>query len=196
MIFRWKLAVVGDPSVGKTSLIRRFVTGAFSESYLSTIGVTFLRKELPLTPDVQANMQIWDLGGQSIFANMRSNYLRGTNGAIVVFDLTQKTTLAHVQQWVDEVNGVAGRIPLILIGNKSDLPYKDSIVEHAQTIAQNLQIPFIKTSAKTGDQMEVAFTTIAQNMYKEYMNRSSEFQQDIPPDVPPDSYTDSNPNIL
>jgi small GTP-binding protein len=195
MIFRWKIAVVGDPSVGKTSLIRRFVTGAFSESYLSTIGVTFLRKELTLEQDVQANMQVWDLGGQSIFANMRTNYLRGTNGALIVFDLTQKTTLAHVQQWVDEVNGVVGHVPLIIIGNKSDLPYKDSIVEHAQAIAQNLQFPFMKTSAKTGDQMEEAFFTIARNMYKEYMNRSTEFQNDFQPDIPPDSFTDSPPNV-
>jgi small GTP-binding protein len=167
MIFKWKISVLGDPSVGKTSLVRRYVTGAFSEAYLSTIGVTFLRKELTLGPH-EVSLQIWDLGGQNLFSTVRANYLRGTHGALVLFDLTQKTTLAHVQQWIDEIINVAGKIPIIVIGNKSDLPYKETIDERALALCQNLGYPYLKTSAKTGDQMEEVFNQMAVAIMKEY----------------------------
>jgi small GTP-binding protein len=167
MIFKWKISVCGDSSVGKTSLVRRFVTGAFSDAYLSTIGVTFLRKELTMDGH-DITLQIWDLGGQNLFSSVRANYLRGSHGAMILFDLTQKTTLAHVQQWVDEVLSTAGKIPIMIIGNKSDLPFKENIDQRAMALCQNLGYPFIKTSAKTGDQMEDAFLTLCRSIMQDY----------------------------
>lgn len=167
MIFKWKISVCGDSSVGKTSLVRRFVTGAFSDAYLSTIGVTFLRKEIALEGN-EITLQIWDLGGQNLFSSVRANYLRGTHGAMILFDLTQKTTLAHVQQWVDEVLSTAGKIPIIVIGNKSDLPFKENIDQRAEALCQNLGYPYVKTSAKTGAQMEDAFLTLSRQIMQDY----------------------------
>ena len=167
MQFKWKISVLGDPSVGKTSLVRRYVTGAFSDSYLSTIGVTFLRKEFKLDLH-EVTLQIWDLGGQNLFSSVRANYLKGSHAALILFDLTQKTTLAHVQQWIDEVLGVCGKIPIVIIGNKSDLPYKPTVDEKAQQLCTNLGYQYAKTSAKTGDQMEETFIAVSKLIMAEY----------------------------
>jgi small GTP-binding protein len=91
MIFKWKIAVLGDSSVGKTSLVRHYCEGAFREDYISTIGVSFLRKEISLE-NHQITLQIWDLGGQNIFSSVRNNYLKGTHGSLILFDLTEKST--------------------------------------------------------------------------------------------------------
>jgi small GTP-binding protein len=165
MIFKWKICVLGDSSVGKTSLVRHFCEGSFKEDYISTIGVSFLRKEVKLG-DNQVTLQIWDLGGQTIFSSVRSNYLKGTHGALVLFDLTEKSTLAHVQQWYDEVVGVTGVVPMIIVGNKMDLPFKDKIIERAEALAADLKIPFYKASAKTGDNMNSVFMKLAEKIYE------------------------------
>lgn len=160
MIFKWKVSILGDPSVGKTSLVRHYCEGYFKENYLSTIGVSFLRKEVNIDGN-QITLQLWDLGGQSIFGGqLRENYLRGSHGVLILFDLTAPATFAHVQQWYDEVSGVCPKIPTIIIGNKSDLPYKDNIKTKSEKLSQTLSAPFFQTSAKTGDKMIDVFEKI------------------------------------
>jgi small GTP-binding protein len=164
MLFKWKISVLGDSSVGKTSLVRHFCEGFFREDYISTIGVSFLRKEIVIG-EHNVTLQIWDLGGQTIFSNIRNNYLKGTHGALILFDLTEKSTLAHVQQWYDEVANTVGKIPMIIIGNKSDLPFKDKIIEKADSMAKELGGIFYKASAKTGENMAEIFQKISQMIF-------------------------------
>jgi Ras-related protein Rab-35 len=168
MIFKWKVAILGDPSVGKTSLVRHFCDGYFKENYLSTIGVSFLRKELKLDEN-SVTLQLWDVGGQSIFGGqLRENYLRGSHGALILFDLTEKMTLAHVNQWYDDVSSVCPGIPIIVIGNKSDLPFKDTLLARSQKMVARLNTPFFKTSAKTGDHMNDVFHKITQMILEQF----------------------------
>jgi small GTP-binding protein len=177
MLFKWKISVLGDSSVGKTSLVRHFCEGYFKEDYISTIGVSFLRKEIKLG-EHNVTLQIWDLGGQTIFSNIRNNYLKGTHGALILFDLTEKSTLAHVQQWYDEVCSTVGKIPLVIIGNKSDLPFKDKIIEKADAMAKDLNSVFFKASAKTGENMNEIFLKLSQMIYENSLTQSAKMEAD------------------
>jgi len=168
MIFKWKISVLGDPSVGKTSLVRHYCEGYFRENYLSTIGVSFLKKSLDLRLNNDIHkiiLQIWDLGGQIIFSNVRNNYLHGTNGALILFDLTEIMSLNHVANWYEEIISAVGKIPVLIIGNKMDLPYKNSTLERAKRLCSELNIEFYITSAKTGDNMNKIFERLAELLY-------------------------------
>ncbi len=166
MIFKWKISVLGDPSVGKTSLVRHFCDGYFRENYLSTIGVSFLRKDLKIH-DYQVTLQIWDVGGQSIFGGqLRENYLRGSHGSVILFDLTEKSTLMHVPEWYENLSSVCPNIPIILIGNKCDLPYKDRMIKRAEKLAESFGAPLYITSAKTGENMLEVFYDLTKRIMK------------------------------
>ena len=167
MLFKWKVVVLGDPSVGKTSLVRHFCEGTFQENYQATIGVALLRKELEVNGH-QVNLQIWDLGGTQMFSNVRANYLKGSHSAIIMFDLTEKGTLVSVSSWNEDVIRVVGKIPTIVVGNKSDLPYNKKIVEKAESLAKNINSKLIITSAKSGDHMNEVFRELSIQMMQQH----------------------------
>ncbi len=167
MIFKWKVVVLGDALVGKTSLVRHFCEGYFKENYQATIGVGFLRKELELNGHTVI-LQIWDIGGTQMFSNVRANYLKGSHGALIMFDLTEKGTLVSVSSWYEDVVRVVGKIPTIIIGNKSDLPYNKKILEKAESLTKDLNSRLIITSAKTGDHMNEAFKELSRIMMERY----------------------------
>jgi small GTP-binding protein len=173
MLYKWKVCVLGDASVGKTSLVRHYCEGMFREDYLSTIGVSFLRKDVKLNINginSEITLQLWDLGGQTIFSGVRVNYLRGTNGALILFDLTNKLTLSHVNNWYDDVVKTAGKIPVLVIGNKSDLEYSPSNVERAKKLCESLGLELFLTSAKTGSMMNEIFDILSRKMIQPESN--------------------------
>ncbi|MHA1340758.1 MAG: Rab family GTPase [Promethearchaeota archaeon] len=175
MIYKWKICVLGDASVGKTSLVRHFCEGYFREEYLSTIGVSFLKKILEIEYNNKVYkiiLQLWDLGGQTIFSNVRKNYIQGANGALILFDLTQKLTLSHVPNWYEDVISIIGKKPILLIGNKMDLHYKDSIIERAKKLSEKLGIELYLTSAKTGYNMNKIFERISQLLIERYEKKN------------------------
>jgi small GTP-binding protein len=167
VIYKFKIVVGGDPSVGKTSLIRHFCEGYFREAYLSTIGVSFLKKEIKLV-NKDVVLQIWDVGGQQIFQAMRPNYYKGAHGALLLFDVTNVSTLVHCTDWYDEIRRARPKIPIYLCGNKIDLPYdKKDLEMRAESLVTRLPMNLTWTSAKTGTGMNVMFESIAQDMIKE-----------------------------
>jgi Ras-related protein Rab-8A len=179
MPIKIKLCVLGDPSVGKTSLIRHYTEGYFKENYLSTIGVAFNRKTLEVnfgSETKEVNMTIWDLGGQSMWATVRANYLNGAQGVLLLFDLTNKSSLSHIRDWYIDVIQVLGDIPLSIIGNKSDLEYNPNIVSIAKDLCEkiNPQIRFYITSAKEGTNMEEVFEDIALDILKKITDDANE----------------------
>ncbi|MHA1292316.1 MAG: Rab family GTPase [Promethearchaeota archaeon] len=174
---KFKLCVLGDPSVGKTSLIHSYVDGFFRQSYLSTIGVAFLTKTVNLEikgKPTNVVLQIWDVGGQSIFSQIRSNYLRGSQGAFILFDVTNKSTLMHIDAWIDELMRALrlkdlSKIPILVIGNKIDLKYDERLKDIAKQYLKNqfnISFPITYTSAKTGEGMIEAFEFITKLMIK------------------------------
>ncbi len=163
MPIKVKLCVLGDSSVGKTSLIRHYTEGFFKENYMSTIGVQFNRKTIE-TDEKTVNMTIWDIGGQTLWAAVRGNYLKGAQGILLLFDLTNKPSLSHIRDWYMDVTNVLGdSVPLSIIGNKSDLEYNPNIESIAKELCVQLRkdIRFYTTSAKEGTHMEEVFEDIA-----------------------------------
>ncbi len=174
---KFKICVLGDPSVGKTSLIHHFCEGFFRESYLSTIGVAFLTKNLEIDVEgrgkVNVLLQIWDIGGQSIFSRLRANYLKGSQGTFILFDVTNKNTLLHIDSWIEEFLRALNlkdmsKIPILVIGNKIDLDFDDRLKETAEKYLNqyNIKLPIMYTSAKQGVGMNESFEILTKAMIK------------------------------
>ncbi|NVM54167.1 MAG: GTP-binding protein [Candidatus Helarchaeota archaeon] len=158
-----KLCVLGDGAVGKTSLIIRHVDKRFEEDYKPTIGFDIALKTMKVEEGgIEAELLIWDIAGQAIFEKIREEYLQGTNGALILFDLTRKETYDHVKDWLKELTTFAGKVPFAIIGNKSDLSDQRVISEEdGNKITEELEgLEYIETSAKTGEQVEQAFENI------------------------------------
>ncbi len=119
-----KILMLGDGAVGKTSLTNWFITGGFSSEYRATIGVDVFSKFIP---EKNIVLNIWDLAGQPMFKKLRSNFIQGACGGLLVFDLTVPNTLNNLSSWINEINQSVKDIPLILIGNKLDLVELHSI---------------------------------------------------------------------
>ncbi|MHA1714751.1 MAG: GTP-binding protein, partial [Promethearchaeota archaeon] len=113
--YGFKIVTIGEPAVGKTSLIRRFTTGKFSESYLKTIGADFTIKYLDY-PDKRVLLQIWDLAGDSRFKWIRRDYYQEANGCLIVYDITRKETYNELDEWVKNLRNYCGDIPAVLMG--------------------------------------------------------------------------------
>ena len=141
---------------------------AFTESYISTIGVDFRFRTVKIDKKT-VKLQIWDTAGQERFRTITSAYYRGADGIIMVYDVTSTESFDHVNDWLKEVNRYAapGTVKL-LVGNKSDRT-ADRVVseEQAKEFAQELGIPFIETSAKSAKNVEEAFLTMAGQLIKQ-----------------------------
>jgi small GTP-binding protein len=116
-----KICLIGDGAVGKTSLVRRYVLDVFSDDYLSTFGAKVSKKVITLD-DVELTLMIWDILGQKSGASMHSAYFSGANGALIVCDGTRPETLDSLNSWYQEFTRVAGKVPVIPLANKCDLP--------------------------------------------------------------------------
>ncbi|TXT62079.1 MAG: Small GTP-binding domain protein [Promethearchaeota archaeon] len=153
-----KICLLGEAAVGKTSLVYRFVQNTFRDSYKSTLGVNLLKKDLTIGGYGEVSAQIWDLGGQESFRSLRKLYLEGANGALVIYDMTNRKTFDKLDDWVDSFKEARGQQPLLLIGNKADLKNKIEVEEEeGKSFAEKNNMDFIITSAKTGLNVEEAF---------------------------------------
>jgi Ras-related protein Rab-1A len=162
----FKLVLIGDSAVGKSSLLLRFADDSFTDSYISTIGVDFRFRTLKLG-DKLVKLQIWDTAGQERFRTITSAYYRGADGIITVYDVSNQESFEHVQDWLQEVNRYAspGTVKL-LIGNKSDRSDRVVTTEQGEAFASNLDMPFLETSAKTSENVEAAFLAMASELIK------------------------------
>ena len=151
-----------DQSVGKTSIISRFMYDKFDNSYQATIGIDFLSKTMYLE-DRTVRLQLWDTAGQERFRTITSSYYRGAHGIIVVFDVTDQESFNNVKQWLNEIDRYANEsVNKLLVGNKCDLEDKRVVEEAtAKAFAEEIGIPYIETSAKNATNVEEAFMTMA-----------------------------------
>lgn len=162
-----KILLLGDGAVGKTSLVHRFVEGVFNERYKATIGVDIFSKNVS-TPNGEVELQLWDLSGQAHFSAVRSKFYNKADGALLVFDLTNKKTFENLDSWLTETkSGVGSDIPMFILGNKMDL--SDLIALQDQEVedyAGQHSWQWAKSSAKTGENVEKAFISIASVVMK------------------------------
>ncbi|MHA1265790.1 MAG: Rab family GTPase [Candidatus Helarchaeota archaeon] len=169
--YSYKLIVVGDPSVGKTSLIRRYADRKFDESYLPTIGADFTIKQIEFK---EANvtkivtLSIWDMGGHQRFERIRNHYYLDSNAAFIVCDLGRKETFNNLATWLNDVITHCDQIPTLILANKNDLPEKEVLEADLAQFASNKGLKIYTTSAKTGENVDKAFKEIAALCLKTY----------------------------
>lgn len=158
-----KICMLGTFAVGKTSLVSRFVKSLFSDKYLSSVGVKVDKKLVAVGQD-QMNLLLWDLYGEDDFQKIRPSYLRGSSGYVLVVDGTRRETLEKVIVLQNKAEGVIGKAPFVLVVNKTDLVEKWEIDDSAIAALGKQGWPSFKTSAKTGEGVELAFLTLARKM--------------------------------
>ncbi|MFO8018263.1 MAG: GTP-binding protein [Promethearchaeia archaeon] len=158
--YKFKVTLFGPGSVGKTSLILRYVKDYFSNDLKKTIGSNFLIQDT-MVDDKKVRLIIWDIGGQAAFHRLRTVYFKGSNGAIGVYDVTSTQSLLKIPGWISSIKKTVKKdIPMILLGNKIDLA-REVEEQEALDLAERLDLDYLETSAKTGKNVEIAFKKIA-----------------------------------
>lgn len=165
---RLKVVLVGESGVGKSSTIRRFVMDEFSDNYIITMGAKVSKKELyiPGSEPFRVLLTIWDImGAYTLRDLLQDSYFNGANGVLAVFDRSQPETLRYLEGWMNTVRRVVGNVPWVVVGNKADLVPGDISARDLQFTRTVLQAPTIlNASAKTGQNVEVAFQELAKVM--------------------------------
>ncbi|MCB0209559.1 MAG: GTP-binding protein [Anaerolineae bacterium] len=160
-----KVCLLGDFAVGKTSLVRRFVYNMFDDKYISSIGVKVSRKtvQIPHADNFTSmTMMLWDLAGSERFDQVKSSYIRGTAGAILVCDLTRNETLANLHIYIEDLQHASPDARLVVAANKSDLVNNQKILlTEVEKITSRYNASYYLTSAKTGSGVETVFRHLA-----------------------------------
>ncbi|XP_026799661.1 ras-related protein Rab-6A isoform X1 [Pangasianodon hypophthalmus] len=159
---KFKLVFLGEQSVGKTSLITRFMYDSFDNTYQATIGIDFLSKTMYLE-DRTIRLQLWDTAGQERFRSLIPSYIRDSAAAVVVYDITNVNSFQQTTKWIDDVRTERGSdVIIMLVGNKTDLADKRQVsIEEGEKKAKELNVMFIETSAKAGYNVKQLFRRVA-----------------------------------
>lgn len=153
-----KIILVGDVSVGKTSVIERYINNNFKDDYTCTIQAEQKTKIINEDSNTSIRMDIWDTVGQEKFRSLTRQYYRDSQGAIIVFDITKKKTFDSLQTWIDDIQDYSDKdIPIIIVGNKSDLIDEREVSENNINEFLNDKYTYFEVSAKYGNNIDLAF---------------------------------------
>jgi small GTP-binding protein len=165
-MFQKKICMLGSFSVGKTSLVRRFVESIFSEAYQTSIGVK-VDKKVVRAGNEAVTLVLWDIHGEDVYQKIRMSYLRGMSGYLLVVDGTRRQTLDDALALNERVIQEAGKVPAVLVFNKSDLAEKWEIDSARESELAAAGWNILRASAKTGDSVEEAFSKLTAAMLAE-----------------------------
>lgn len=159
---KYKVVLLGDQSVGKTSLIVRYLKNMFEEKVDATIGMDFQSKTVNL-PDRTIRLQLWDTAGQERFRSLIPSYIRDTASAVLVYDITKRKSFDGIRRWLDDVRNERGtECVIMVVGNKTDLSSARQVTtEEGSKLARELGTLFIETSAKEGSNIVHLFQQVA-----------------------------------
>ena len=169
-----KVVIVGDSGVGKTNIMSKFLKNQFMEESKATIGVEFGSK-LFNHEGHKIKAQIWDTAGQEKYKAITGAYYKGSKGALVVYDITQKKTFENIEKWVNDLKAAGDpKITIILIGNKNDLDNKRQVSkDQGEEKARSFGCAFLETSAYSGDNIDKAFNLMVKEIYEKFSNDST-----------------------
>lgn len=163
--YLFKILLIGNSGVGKSSLLLRFADDTFTDNFMPTIGVDFKIRTLEVDGKT-IKLQIWDTAGQERFKTITSSYYKGAHGIIVVYDVTDKESFKNIDTWMNEVEKHASdNVSRILVGNKSDLTDSRQVAtDEGKELADQYNIRFMETSAKESANVEEAFTLMTKEI--------------------------------
>lgn len=180
---QFKLVLLGESAVGKSSIVQRFVKNSFDELRESTIGAAFLTQsikleaqEVDMNEDIVIKFEIWDTAGQERYRSLASMYYRNAQAAIVVYDITQQESLEKAKYWIKELKRQANKdILIVLVGNKIDLENERKVdADDVNSLCNEMNLLHYNVSAKTGQGISEMFKEIALKMpYKEKLQKPS-----------------------
>lgn len=165
----FKVVLIGDKSVGKTSIAVRLKSGTFDEGYELTIGGAYVKKVIELPDSEPVNMHIWDTGGEERYRAMVPLYYRDAQAALLVFDLTDSATYKSLEYWINELQSKVSDEGMLIyvVGNKLDMEEKRQVSKNqAETDAENNNFSYFETSAKSGEGVFEMFKDLATNLQK------------------------------
>ena len=172
-----KICMLGDPAVGKTSLVGRFVFSMFDDKYIETIGAKVTKRTMAIERKstrqrFRLKLMIWDIAGQKTLDFIKPTYYRDAEGALVVADCTRRETLTNVLRWGRSIREVCGEIPIVVLVNKSDLrEHAQFTTEEAVEVAGQMDAPSFMTSAKSGENVENAFSSLGRRLIRDTLKR-------------------------
>lgn len=176
--YLFKILLIGDSSTGKSSILTVYTDQIFNETFMSTIGVDFKIKTIQID-NRDVKLQIWDTAGQERFRTITTSYYRGVHGIFAVFDLSDRISFRNITNWLDEIARYAPEnVPIILIGNKSDLPREISEID-AKKFADERNLIYFETSAKKNININESFDRMCNILVKKHAELNKNKKQDI-----------------
>lgn len=171
--FVFKITVIGDGAVGKTSLIKKYTQGSFQKDYIKTLGAQFSKYDEEIEGN-NVKLFFWDIAGQAEFMFMRPTFYKGSKAAIIVFSHAEgeEESYEHITAWHDDIKKFCGDLPIILFGNKVDLVKEKKMDEKKvlDLVKERNFLGYYKTSAKTGNGVFKSFQAIIKELYNKYKN--------------------------
>ena len=170
-----KIILLGDVSVGKTSIISRYVNNSFTEDYRCSIQAEKKTKLIDVDLNTSVRMNIWDTVGQEKYRNLTRQYYHDCHGAIIVFDITKKDSFDVIPKWIDELrNNGPKNITIIIVGNKSDLTNEREVSFEDIKSKFGSKYPYYEVSAKNGNNIVLAFDKLRTQILKDLFNNSND----------------------
>ena len=188
-----QLLIIGDSTVGKTSILTRYTTREFNQNYLATVGLDFFKKDEIFNGET-IRIKIWDTAGQERYKALTQGYFRNAEGIMIVFDVSNLDTFENLKYWIESIkthiNIEKDHIPTIIIGNKVDIFEREVAKEDGEKFAKEQNFEYFETSAKEGDNIDYVFNFAAEKLLEFYgsqneelnlkrqMNKTTELQRD------------------
>ena len=174
------ILLLGDSCVGKTSLISRYANGIFKDEYIATVGLDLVSKQ-EIINDKNINVKLWDTAGQERYKALTPSYLRGADGVVLVFDVTNSETFDNLKFWLDSLKNNLGEnnsfLPVVINGNKIDIDDRDISKDDANKFAQENNYKYFETSAKSGVGVDELFREIV-NQILENKEKTDEVKEE------------------
>ena len=169
--YLFKVLLIGNSSVGKSSLLLRFVDNQWNDLFVPTIGVDFKIRTMEID-NKNVKLQIWDTAGQERFKNITASYYRGAHGIFVVYDISDTESFKNINNWLIEIEKNANKnVYKILVGNKCDLEDKRTVsYQQGKELAETYGMQFIETSAKSNTNVDEAFHLLGREVMKMSLN--------------------------